>query len=465
MGNNMDVDGILVNDTDMKGNSCQVIGDLECDDGEMPACSGLGVIDCTDDCPGTEEEFKHFREVMEDKDFGKKFPKIAALSKKPKPEPEPMTSDDDGTEPEPEPTKPSRDIKAEFLASLTKCKDFSEDTKALLSLVKGDGMQFGATSNDPNDLTYVAPGAISNISQIEYDYSEYYDEVESETTKKRRDVEDTKESKEENVLVKKIDQMKKELKLEDPDTNADKVEKPLKDKTLTMNKKDYYEKLNGLDNDDLKNISEEDKINMNMIRSVDDELEMTNITITVGDNITEVVVEENVTESDPEVVEELSKRVKREVDEMRNLFYSAVKLVRDGAEEAGPGRHDLVYRLAHRMAALRRKREVEVMDKSTETIGGFCNIKNMTCSEFPTKSKCRGIGIGRCGSNADLLKQLFTPHVVMVSSVSIIVIVMVTVGLSYYCYKLKTENRIEPSEDEEHDVANGGVKTLETNQG
>lgn len=45
------------------------------------------------------------------------------------------------------------------------------------------------------------------------------------------------------------------------------------------------------------------------------------------------------------------------------------------------------------------------------------------------------------------MKQLFTPHVVMVSSVSIIVIVMVTVGLSYYCYKLKTENRIEPSED------------------
>ena len=46
-----------------------------------------------------------------------------------------------------------------------------------------------------------------------------------------------------------------------------------------------------------------------------------------------------------------------------------------------------------------------------------------------------------------MLKQLFTPHVVMVSSVSIIVIVMVTVGLSYYCYKLKTENRIEPSEE------------------
>ena len=79
-------------------------------------------------------------------------------------------------------------------------------------------------------------------------------------------------------------------------------------------------------------------------------------------------------------------------------------------------------------------------------------IENHTQGSFRTYCcvAFRGIGIGRCGSNADLLKQLFTPHVVMVSSVSIIVIVMVTVGLSYYCYKLKTENRIEPSEDVEN---------------
>ena len=55
-------------------------------------------------------------------------------------------------------------------------------------------MKFGSVSDDPNDLTYVAPGAVSNISQIEYDYSEYYDELEEEesegeSTKKRRDVE------------------------------------------------------------------------------------------------------------------------------------------------------------------------------------------------------------------------------------------------------------------------------------
>ena len=168
----------------------------------------------------------------------------------------------------------------------------------------------------------------------------------------------------------------------------------VKDETLAMNKKEYYDKLNGLDDDDLKDISEEDKINMNMIRSVDDDLEMSNITITVGHNITEVLVEENVTETNPELIEEeLSKRVKREVDEMRNLFHSAVRLVRDGAvEETGgprPGRQDLVFRLAHKMAAIRRKRGVEIMDKSSEAGPGLCTVKNMTCSEFPSKSKCR----------------------------------------------------------------------------
>ena len=54
-------------------------------------------------------------------------------------------------------------------------------------------MKFGSVSSDPNDLTYVAPGALSNISLIEYDYSDYYEDYEEvedgeESTKKRRAV-------------------------------------------------------------------------------------------------------------------------------------------------------------------------------------------------------------------------------------------------------------------------------------
>lgn len=45
---------------------------------------GFGVIDCTDGCPGTEEEFKHFREVMEDKEFASKYPEINKMVKKEK---------------------------------------------------------------------------------------------------------------------------------------------------------------------------------------------------------------------------------------------------------------------------------------------------------------------------------------------------------------------------------------------
>ena len=45
--------------------------------------------------------------------------------------------------------------------------------------------------------------------------------------------------------------------------------------------------------------------------------------------------------------------------------------------------------VAHRMAQLRKRREVGAMDKVMQGVGGYCTVKNMTCSEFPKKSKCR----------------------------------------------------------------------------
>merc|ERR1719422_2303156 len=188
MGINLNTDGILSNKTDMSGNNCQVLGDLQCENEQMPACSGMGFIDCTDDCPGTEEEFKHFREIMEDPDFPTKYPKIAEMAKK-------NDSEEHKTDKEPKMEELKPDHRKMFLKSLTKCKTFSQETLALLQLVEG-GMKFGSVSSDPNDLTYVAPGALSNISQIEYDYSDYYEDYEEvedgeESTKKRRAVQET----------------------------------------------------------------------------------------------------------------------------------------------------------------------------------------------------------------------------------------------------------------------------------
>ena len=96
----------------------------------------MGVIDCTDDCPGTEDEFKHFQEVMEDKDFAKKYPKIAAMAKKKPKDKAKMEHKNEESEPEPEPVKDKGpDVKQQFLQSLRNCKSFSSETMALFTLV------------------------------------------------------------------------------------------------------------------------------------------------------------------------------------------------------------------------------------------------------------------------------------------------------------------------------------------
>ena len=203
-------------------------------------------------------------------------------------------------------------------------------------------------------------------------------------------------------------------------------------------KKEYFLKVNGLDGE-MKEMSEDDKINMNMIRSVDESLEVQESNFTTM----EPYEMENETQSQNE---SLSDKVKRDVEAMKSLFHSAVKMVRSGKEELAEG-SDLVSQVAKRM--LRKKRELESEGSMMKEMDmDYCIVKNMTCNKFPLKSKCKGLGLGRCGGNADLIKMLLTPHVIMVSSVSIIVIVMVTVALTYYCYKMKTENRIEPAEDE-----------------
>ena len=183
--------------------------------------------------------------------------------------------------------------------------------------------------------------------------------------------------------------------------------KPVKNVDSILNKQDYYDKLNGVDVADKKHQTEEDKINMNMIRSVDDQLEMTNLTSLVDVNNTDIDETDETLDGSDEAISvnitgKISSRVKREVEMLRDLFHSAVKLVRSGNIEKNHGQRKLVVQVARRMNLLRKKRELEMPDKEgdmdTMEMEAVCMVKNMTCSQFPLKSKCRGIGIGRCGS-------------------------------------------------------------------
>ena len=68
----------------------------------------------TGECAGTEEEFKQFMDVMYDKDFDKKFPKLAKEKQK---------------------NRWQGDVKRRFKNDVLKCTNFSQKTIALLSLV------------------------------------------------------------------------------------------------------------------------------------------------------------------------------------------------------------------------------------------------------------------------------------------------------------------------------------------
>ena len=90
---------------------------------------------------------------MEDDQMKEKFPLIAAQIDKDKDKKKEMSA---ATE-EMEENDPSDDPKMLFLKSLQSCSNFSQSTQALLSMAasggSGGGMQFGANSDDPNDLT------------------------------------------------------------------------------------------------------------------------------------------------------------------------------------------------------------------------------------------------------------------------------------------------------------------------
>ena len=115
-------------------------------DGYKPQCSGLGVIDCAGECAGTEEEFKKFMEVMEDKDFDKKFPELAKVKKSQEKRENkvaeiPLDGGESVSEAEDrgEEKEEKEDVRTKFMKGLLKCTNFSQETMALLSLMNPNG--------------------------------------------------------------------------------------------------------------------------------------------------------------------------------------------------------------------------------------------------------------------------------------------------------------------------------------
>ena len=160
-------------------------------------------------------------------------------------------------------------------------------------------------------------------------------------------------------------------------------------------------------------------------------------------------------------------RVKQDNQEIRKLFKKSLSLANmssvqtyhiDPSEELD---HKVTDKMLH---LLRNKREMEKIGSSmneSKPAQRSCSVKNMTCIKFPSKNHCKGIAVGNCGSRTDFLVMLFTPHIVTVTIVSVLVVILVAFRLSQ-TNKLMTENRVEPSDEEDEEAPkNGAIKTQE----
>jgi len=525
LGDNFGAEGIEDGQVDTSGYVCQHLGNLECEDGHKPQCSGLGVIDCAGECAGTEEEFKKFMEVMEDKDFDKKFPELAKVKKsQEKQESKVAEIPLDGGE-SVAPAEEKEDVRTKFMKGLLKCTNFSQETMALLSLMNpnGEGGLGNQDTSDPNSKVFVDPAALSQISEVEYDYSDLYDyeddeleeELDVEAGKSRRDI------KEGGEMTTRMADQKEKVSTEKPATK----QKPLvliskvvetigsiivnKKKQTKADKASYLQSLK----EGKSKMSEEEKISMNVIRSAGEELDTnedqsdapanenavsttarytderieitvmndrsgnemtsersrlttkaiststtrltTNQAETVKPSETTIKGKENLTiksertKNGTAVDLARKERIKRELVELQGLFEATMAALSGFKEEMGdPSVHS---RVAWRLRTKRADKEMESgtgmsLANSTQPDANACVVRNMTCVKFPSRKHCKGIALGRCGSRTDLLVALFTPHVVMVTIVSVFVFVIVAIGLSYYCYRLRAENKIAPTD-------------------
>ena len=66
---------------DFLGYSCQWMGNLDCPDFSFQ-CSGFGIIDCTENCPGDAETFDSMMDMLSNDSIAEEFPLIAKIKKR-----------------------------------------------------------------------------------------------------------------------------------------------------------------------------------------------------------------------------------------------------------------------------------------------------------------------------------------------------------------------------------------------
>ena len=387
---------------------------------------------------------------MEDKDFDKKFPELAKVKRNQEKQENKVAeipldggesisgAEDGGRE----------DVKTRFMNGLLKCTNFSQETMALLSLVNPNGeggdmfwyilwsLTFSGLGNqdtsDPNSKVFVDPAALSSISEVEYDYSDLYDDDEDDDDEEQGDGEAGKsrrDIKEDEEITSRIPQ--EYISTEKParKMKPQKIVNKKKQAILKEDKVSYFQ------SSEESRMSESEKISVNVIRSAEETEQIFEEGIkpdgTSQDNIvsstnrakridnsestTKSMLASNVkpTTSEPSKtplkpkenpelesdeaangsdVEFLrTERLKRELSQLQGLFEATMAAL-SREDISDPSAH----RVAWRLRIKRADKETESMlTNETQPDKDACVVRNMTCVRFPSRKHCKGIALGR----------------------------------------------------------------------
>jgi len=111
------------------------------------------------------------------------------------------------------------------------------------------------------------------------------------------------------------------------------------------------------------------------------------------------------------------------------------RTLRDLSWMEGGQRNDKLTKLIDQIqnGSTREKRSEDMNETTTK-----CVVKNLKCSRFPRLDECTGIGVGKCGAHAAILKALSSPYVLVTIVVLISLLIFGAVSTTYYVYKKRS---------------------------
>lgn len=72
-----------------------------------------------------------------------------------------------------------------------------------------------------------------------------------------------------------------------------------------------------------------------------------------------------------------------------------------------------------------------------------CEVRNLTCVKFPTRTQCSGIAMGGCMTRIQIMSMIFSPRVVLFLLVGIAGLTVAALFFSYFWYSYYSKKSLQ----------------------